>query len=151
MGVDGVVLVLHNVNERRAFVRAALAQARPDVLIFSRVVSTQRQGHQGNVVGDKRGALPVTGRDRPDKVRHQPEFTAEHRVDHEHVTRIGERLVHHHHFPFPFSVSYAMVPSGVIISPDEAGSRVTPGWPRKRRPRGRSTLGGAIQSHLRIA
>src|SRR6266481_4198426 len=90
---DSVVLVFHDVDERPALLGTAFPQPRPDVPVFSRVVLTQYAAQQRDVVGDQRGALRITWRDRADQVRHQPELVAEHRVCREHVPWVSERLV----------------------------------------------------------
>src|ERR1700748_3494835 len=78
--VDGVVLIFHDVDERPAFLWAAFPQPRPDVPVFFRVVLTKYTAQQRDVVGDQRGTLRVTGRDRADQARHQPELAADNRV-----------------------------------------------------------------------
>jgi hypothetical protein len=88
-----MVLVFYDVDERPALLSAAIPQSRPDMPVFSHVVLAQDTAHQRDVVCDQRGALLVTGRDRADQVRHQPELAAEHRVRHEHIPRVSGRLI----------------------------------------------------------
>jgi len=105
---DGVVLIFHDVDERPAFLGATFPQPRPDVPVFFRVVLTKYAAQQRDVVGDQRGALRVTGRDRADQARHQPELAAEHRVRREHVPWVSERFVqrrYQRHFHVSFNRS----------------------------------------------
>jgi hypothetical protein len=74
---DGVVLALHDIDERRAVRWAAFPQPRPDVLVFSGVAVIQDAAHHRDVVGDQRAALFVPGRHGPDQAGHQPELAAE--------------------------------------------------------------------------